>query len=58
LKKKPKFGGTYSTTSSSMLMARRIPHKQKKELSFALEVTNVCVEQWNVKYQSLTKNPN
>jgi hypothetical protein len=39
-------------------MAGKIPHEQKKELSFALEVTNLYVKQWNVKYQGLTKNPN
>jgi hypothetical protein len=41
----------------SMVGWGRIPHEQKKELSFALEVTNLCVKQWNVNYQGLTKNP-
>jgi hypothetical protein len=35
----------------------RIPHEQKKELSFALEATNLYVKQWNVNYESLTKTP-
>jgi hypothetical protein len=41
----------------SMVGWGRIPHEHKKELSFALEVTNLCVKQWNVNYQGLTKNP-
>jgi hypothetical protein len=36
---------------------RKIPHVQKKELSSTLEVTNLCVKQWNVNYQGLTKKP-
>jgi hypothetical protein len=35
----------------------RILHGQKKELSSTLEVTNLCVKQWNVNYQALTENP-
>jgi hypothetical protein len=33
------------------------PCGQKKGWSYALEVTNLCVKQWNVTYQGLTKNP-
>jgi hypothetical protein len=35
----------------------RIFHDKKKELSLPLEVTNFFIKQWNVNYQSLTKNP-
>jgi hypothetical protein len=40
------------------LMARwgRILHMQKKELSFALEATNLYDKQSNVNYQGLRKN--
>jgi hypothetical protein len=35
----------------------RILHRQKKELSFALEATNFYIKQWNVNYQGLNKDP-
>jgi hypothetical protein len=34
----------------SMVSWGRILHAQKKELSFALEATNLYVKQWNINY--------
>jgi hypothetical protein len=44
-------------TKDSMVGWGRILHEQKKELSSALEATNLCVKQFNVNYQGLTKSP-
>jgi hypothetical protein len=44
-------------TKDSMVGCGRIPHEQKMEFSSTLEATNLCVKQFNVNYQGLTKSP-